>query len=151
MSFLSAIPIIGDLFKGATNLVSEAITDKDKKLEIEGQLKRLRIETENKLLEMNHEQTMGQIDIAKLNAKSNDSYVRRARPTILWICACGFGYNFVVHPLLLWAWAFLPVYYPELKGVAPPPALSMTEIMPVLLGILGLSGMRSYERKNGKA
>lgn len=151
MSILSAIPIIGDIFKGTKDLISEAITDKDKKNEIQGKLNLLHAQTEKEILEMNHQQTMAQTDIAKFQAKSNDAYVRRARPTILWICAAGFAYTFLIHPLLLWAWVFLPVYFPELEGVKPPPNLSMSEMMPVLLGMLGLSGMRSYERRHGKA
>jgi hypothetical protein len=151
MSFLSAIPIIGKAIDSIFGTLDKTIEDKDLKNKMKNEIRKIQLETENKLLEMNHEQTMGQVEIAKLEAKSNDAYVRRARPTILWICAAGMAYSWILHPLLVWAWAFMPVYIPELKGVNPPPNLSMMEMLPIIMGMLGLSGMRSFDKKNGKA
>ncbi len=70
-------------------------------------------------------------------------FVAGWRPAVGWICALAFGYHFIAHPLLIWCVA---VFLPEMT---PPPPLSLGELMPVLLGMLGLGGMRSYEKKNG--
>ena len=149
MGLLSAIPIIGNLIDGATKLISEVITDKDKKLELQNQLKTLQIATETKILEMEHEEKLAQVDVAKIEAASNDSYVRRARPTILWVCAAGLGYSFLLHPLLCWFLKVVVIWAPVAAQITPPPNLDMTQLFPILLGMLGLSGYRTIEKIKG--
>lgn len=149
MSFLNAIPLIGNIVNKAGDIISEAVTDKDKKIELENQLKTLQITSEAKLLEMEHDEKLAQVEVAKLNAKSNDSYVRRARPTILWICAIGLGYQWLLHPIMLWALSIAPIWYPEAVNITPPPTLNLTELSPILLGMLGLSTLRTTEKIKG--
>lgn len=64
------------------------------------------------------------------------------RPFIGWVCGLAFAYNFVALPLLTWVstiWQ-IPV---------PPSAFDLSLMMPVLLGMLGLGGMRSFEKSKG--
>jgi hypothetical protein len=49
MGWLEAIPIIGDLFKGTTDIIKEAVTDKDKQNEIIGNLEELKRQFEQAL------------------------------------------------------------------------------------------------------
>lgn len=149
MSFLSFLPIIGDLFKGAKDLISEAVVDKDKKLELENKIRVIELEATNKILEMEHDEKLAQVDVAKLEASSNDAYVRRARPTAMWVCCLGMGYSFLLHPLFCWGLKVLVIWYPEVSKIVPPPNLDMTTLMPILLGMLGLSGYRTMEKIKG--
>lgn len=149
--WLSAIPIIGDIIDGGTKIIQEMITDKDKALQAEVELRKLATAAELKILEMSHEEKLAQVEINKEAVKSNDAYVRRARPTILWICGAGMGYSFIIHPLFEWAMTIVGIWYPVALTVPIPPNLSMTEMLPILLGMLGLSGYRSYERVKGVA
>jgi len=84
-----------------------------------------------------------QADINVEEAKSQDKFVSRARPSIMWICAMAFAWTYVLQPFLVF---ILTAYGHPVDGL---PALNMSEMMPVLLGILGLGGMRSFEKYQG--
>ena len=85
---------------------------------------------------------MGQLEVNKVEAASSDPFVSRWRPFIGWVCGVAFAANFVLLPTarILAALAGTPL------DIAP---LDMGEMMPVLLGMLGLGGMRTYEKVAG--
>ena len=58
------------------------------------------------------------------------------RPATAWVCVAGFAVNFLISPLLA------PF------GIDVPQADTST-MLPVLMGMLGLGGMRSYEKTKG--
>lgn len=80
-------------------------------------------------------------------AQGNDRFSARWRPSVGWICAAGFAYQFVLAPILTWATNLTGV----LIGAAIPPAptLSINDLMVVLTGILGLGAFRTAERVTG--
>jgi len=86
----------------------------------------------------------GQLDINKAEAANPSVFVSGARPFILWVCGSGFAIQFVVGPLAEWGSALYghPVKFPQ---------MDMATLMPLLLGMLGLSGYRTIERVNGVA
>jgi len=145
MGFLSMIPIIGDLFKGAKDLVSEAITDKDKKLELEHKLKMLQLETENKILEMGHQEQLAQIDVNKEEAKADSLFISGWRPACGWCCVLALFYNFILYNFLLW---FIKV---QEINITPPPQIPSDLLYPLLFGMLGLVSARSLEKFKGVA
>lgn len=85
-----------------------------------------------------------QTDINKVEAASSDKYTSRARPTIMWICGIGLGVQFLISPFATWfaALAGHPITFP---------ALDMGTLLTLLLGMLGLGGMRTMEKLQGKA
>lgn len=85
-----------------------------------------------------------QADINDTEAASSDPFVSRWRPFIGWVCGAGFAWNFIGLPVARLAC--------DIAGhpVAISPA-DMSEMMPILLGMLGLGGMRTYEKLAGKA
>lgn len=86
----------------------------------------------------------GQIDINKAEAASPSVFVSGARPFIMWVC--GFG--------CAWNWVGLPVAKFALLSVGTMVAISpadLSEMMPLLLGMLGLGGLRTVEKLNGVA
>jgi len=86
----------------------------------------------------------GQLDINKEEAKSSSIFVSGARPFIMWVC--GFG--------CMWNWLLLPIVKVLLLlmditlQVSP---ADLSEMMPLLLGMLGLGGFRTIEKLNGVA
>ena len=82
-----------------------------------------------------HEIAKAQIEVNKLDAKG-DWFQSSWRPATAWICVCGFAVNFLISPL---AAPF---------GIIVPQADTST-MLPVLMGMLGLGGLRSYERIQG--
>ena len=79
-----------------------------------------------------HEVALAQIEVNKEEAKGN-WFQAGWRPACAWVCVAGFTVNFLVSPLA------------EPFGVIVPQA-DISTMMPVLLGMLGLAGARSFER-----
>lgn len=75
----------------------------------------------------------GQLDINKAEATNPSWFVAGWRPYIGWICGTGLGYQFLVYPVLI---AFLPKIQ----------QLDMGTLLTLLLGMLGLGGLRTYEK-----
>jgi len=82
-----------------------------------------------------------QAQINEQEAKHRTIFVAGWRPFIGWVCGFALAYNFVLRDLLVW-------YF----GVeSAPPALQMEHLMTVLIGMLGLGGMRTFEKFNNKS
>lgn len=83
----------------------------------------------------------GQTDTNKAEAGNQSIFVAGWRPFIGWICGCGFGVT-ILGPLLSWVAALAghPVAFP---------ALDTDALMTLLLGMLGLGGMRTAEKLKG--
>ena len=85
-----------------------------------------------------------QIEVNKEEAKSTSLFVSGWRPAVGWVCVTGMGFNFVCMPLGNFACALAGV------DISLPP-LNLSEMMPVLMGMLGLGAMRSFEKTKGVA
>lgn len=80
----------------------------------------------------------GQLDVNKAEAANSNWFVAGWRPYIGWICGTGLGYQFLVYPILV---AFVP------KVVQ----LDMGTLLTLLTGMLGIGGLRTFEKLNGVA
>jgi hypothetical protein len=120
--------ILGSLLGPATELLDKVIPDADEKN---------RIAFELSTLAERHAQELakGQLEINKAEAKGN-WFQSSWRPLAGYTCVLGLMVNFLIAPI---AAGF---------GVAIPQADSSV-MMPLLLGLLGLSGGRSFERVKG--
>ncbi len=89
-------------------------------------------------------QITGQMEINKVEAASSSLFVSGWRPSIGWICGAGFAVQFVIGPLAEWGAALAghPVKFPQ---------MDTGTMMPLLLGMLGLGGMRTAEKLADKA
>jgi len=86
----------------------------------------------------------GQIDINKIEAGSDNLFVSGARPFIMWVCGISFAWNFV--GLSIVKTIFAAFHNPIQLSPA-----DLAELTPVLFALLGLGGMRSYEKTKGVA
>ena len=89
-------------------------------------------------------QITGQMEINKVEAASSSLFVSGWRPGIGWVCGAGFAVQFVVGPLAEWGSALAghPVKFPQ---------MDTGTMMPLLLGMLGLGGLRTAEKLADKA
>lgn len=85
----------------------------------------------------------GQIDINKIEAASTNWYIAGARPFILWTCGFALAYVSIFDPMA----RFVSTVMFHYAGAFP--IIDTTITMQVLLGLLGLSGMRTYEKRTG--
>jgi len=86
---------------------------------------------------------LGQIEINKEEAKSEKWWKAGWRPFIGWTCGVALAAKFVLFPIL----QFLIIIF--MTNPVTLPVIGVGELMPVLLGMLGLGAMRSYEKKGG--
>lgn len=121
------IPIIGTLVGKALTIVDQFVPDKDKAADIKFELSKLYNDAELQL-------AMKQMEINIADAKKKNF---TWRDLVGYICAAALGFNFIVFPLIN---IFLQV---------PIPPLEMAQLMPILMGILGLGAARSFDKKNG--
>jgi hypothetical protein len=122
-----------------TGLLDKFVEDKDQKNALAHEIATL-------AEKQAHEAAMAQAQANTEQAKHPSLFVAGARPAIMWICAIAMAYHFIIQPFLLFGVLVAGVALP-----AEPPELDMGQLMPVLLGILGLGGMRSWEKVKGCA
>lgn len=102
-------------------------------------------ENEMKIFELVSKGNEKQAEINLEEAKSNDKFKSYWRPAIAWVCVSAFAWTYVIQPVATFAAGLFGVAVPEL------PRFDMGEMMPLLMGLLGLVGARSWDKKNGTA
>lgn len=80
-----------------------------------------------------------QTAINQQEAANPNLFVAGWRPFIGWVCGVAFAYHFIVQPLL----AFL---IDNAGGDVKLPVFDMSELSTVLMGLLGLGGLRTIEK-----
>ena len=120
-----------------TNLVGKFIEDKDQKNKLAHDLATLASRHAQELAK-------GQIEANTQQAKHPSLFVAGARPAIMWICALGLLTQFFIMPIAEWATA---IWMPDISL----PKLATGELMTLTLSLLGLGGMRSFEKTKGVA
>ena len=117
--------MIQSLIAPATKLLDKFIEDKDQKNELAHELA---------TMADNHAQELAlqQIEVLKADAKGN-WFQSSWRPLIGWISGISLGVNYIISPICA---GF---------GIIIPQA-DMSVMMPLLLGMLGMAGMRSYDK-----
>lgn len=80
-----------------------------------------------------------QSEINKMEAQHRSIFVAGWRPFIGWICGIALAYNFIIRDLIAWV-----------SPDAMPPAIQMDQLITILLGMLGLGGLRTFEKIKDK-
>ena len=119
-----------------SSLLDKVIPDADEK-------NRLAHEIATMAEKQAHEAAMAQVEVNKAEAQHKSIFVAGWRPMVGWTCAVALAYHFVLAPLILFGVGMSGVEIPDL------PAFDMDSLMTVLLGMLGLGGLRTYEKQKG--
>lgn len=137
-------PLIAALLPAITSILDKVIPDPQ--AAAEAKLRALEIAQKGDLAALDAEVrlALGQLEINKAEAQSSDWFRGGWRPAIGWLCAMGLGYTFLLQPLLPWTVSLTGTL------VAPLPTLDNEVLMTLLLGMLGLGGLRTVERVKGK-
>jgi len=92
-------------------------------------------EHQRALAELQQQIQLAQSEANRQASQHASVFVAGARPFILWVCGFAIAYKFVVRPIIaLWVDA------PDVDAAA---------LWPLLTGVLGLGGMRSWEKSKG--
>ena len=120
--------ILGSLLEPATKLLDKVIEDKDQKNALAHEIATMAERHAQELAQ-------GQLEVNKVEAASKSLFVAGWRPCIGCVCAIGLFYNTILSNILgIW------VDVPE---------IDTTLLVPVMMGMLGLGAMRSYEKVQG--
>lgn len=87
----------------------------------------------------------GQLQVNQAEAANPSLLVAGWRPAIGWICGGALAYTYLLYPLLVWAAA---IWWPNLT---PPKLGNDGMLYELLLGMLGLGGLRTFEKVKGVA
>ena len=84
----------------------------------------------------------GQLEVNKVEAAHKNMFVAGWRPAVGWICAFGMAGNFILIPMANFGLALA-------ESDITIPLIALSEMMPVLMGMLGLGAMRTVEKAKG--
>ena len=127
--------LLGSLIGPVTGLLDKFIEDKDTKNALAHEIATLS-------QKQAQEAMIAQLEVNKAEAAHKSLFVAGWRPFIGWVCGLGFFSNFIVIPVANFVLQLLsnPVIIPM---------IDTSQMMPVLMGMLGLAGARSYEKMKG--
>lgn len=132
-----------DLIVGPVmQIVNKLIPDPAQQAQFQLQLLQLQQNAEFKELDNQLALAQTQTNTNQAEAGNASLFVAGWRPFIGWICGGGLAWNFAGVPLLNAIMIIIghPVNIPE---------ADLSEMMPLLIGMLGLGSMRTYEKVNG--
>tara|TARA_R100001132_G_C3202665_1_gene49304 strand:- start:169 stop:570 length:402 start_codon:yes stop_codon:yes gene_type:complete len=115
----------------AGKVLDKFVEDKDLKTKLNAELK-------SQIVSLDLAQAQANIE----QAKHPSVFIAGARPAIMWICAFGLGWQFVLQPIALWG---LAVSSMDITL----PVIQTEGLMTLTLSLLGLGSMRSFEKFKG--
>ncbi len=133
---------LGSVFDFAKGVMERVFPDPAQRAQATLELTKLQQSGELQKLALDTQLLQGQIDINKVEAASTNWWIAGWRPTVGWICGLSLLYVSIIDPIA--RFIALTMGY---KGLFPVIDTSIT--LQVLLGLLGLAGMRSFERVKG--
>jgi len=126
--------VIQALIGPVTGLLDKFIEDKDQKARLAHDLATMADQHAQELAK-------GQMAINQVEAAHKSLFVSGWRPAVGWVCVLGMFGNFITIPFSNFVLALLGINIVI-------PLVPLETMMPVLMGMLGLGAMRSYEKKN---
>ena len=124
--------ILNSLIGPVTGLLDKFIEDKDKKNQIAYELSTMAEKHAQELAK-------GQIEVNKAEAAHKSLFVAGWRPAIGWVCVLGMAGNFITIPIT-------NIILELMGSGVTVPLIPTAEMMPILMGMLGLGAMRTVEK-----
>jgi hypothetical protein len=126
--------LLGSILDVGKTLLDRFVPDPQKKAEAEMELVRMAADGELK-------QVIAQLEINAREAAHPSIFVAGWRPFFGWAGGVGFLYATIAQPLLAWGAA--------VKGWPAPPSLNLDLLWVVITGMLGIGGLRTFEKAKG--
>ena len=126
--------MITSLIEPVTGLLDKFIPDADQKAKLAHEIATMGEKHAQQL-------SLAQIEVNKAEASSGSFFKGGWRPFVGWVCAVAFAYHFVIQPLLIFIFSYAGIEPPDL------PEFEMNTLLTVLGGLLGIGGLRTYEKQ----
>lgn len=128
------------LLSGVFKVIDKLIPDNEKKSQAQIEILKLTQESESKQLDAAVQLSNNQTEINKIDAASESFYKSGWRSSCGWICAFGLFYNYIFQPIA-------PAIFLILTNkIVTFPQIDVESIMALLLPLLGLASLRTYEK-----
>jgi hypothetical protein len=134
----ATLKALGPLVGGLSELIDDLFTTEEE-----------RAGARLKVLQLLSAERMAQMGVNAAEAKHKSLFVAGWRPMIGWIGAVALGWQYILLPVLSAALTGIAAYNGvsiDLSGLLQ---FNMTEMLPIILGMLGLGAARSYEKARG--
>ena len=126
--------MLQSLIGPVTKLLDKFIEDKDQKAKLAHEIATMSQKYAQEIAK-------GQLEVNKVEAAHKSLFVAGWRPAVGWVCVLGMFGNFITIPFSNFVLALLGIDIII-------PLVPLETMMPVLMGMLGLGAMRTYEKKN---
>ena len=128
MIWAPIIGIIGDV-------LDKVIPDNNAKAKAKADIEKALIDNASKI-------NLAQAETNKIEASHRSIWVAGWRPFLGWVAGFGFAWVFVIAPVAQWVCALLGIHIVL-------PVLHTDVMMELTIALLGLSGLRSWEKSKG--
>ena len=128
--------LVQTLVGPVTGILDKFIEDKDQKAKLAHEIATMSDKHAQEL-------ALAQVEVNKAEAASGSLFKGGLRPFVGWICGVALLYHFILSPLIIFIVALTGTKIPPL------PEFDMGSLMTVLLGMLGIGGLRTYEKQKG--
>jgi len=128
--------ILTSLIGPVSGILDKVIPDKDMKAKLAHELATMADTHAQQAL-------LAQLEINKAEAASGSVFKGGWRPFVGWVCGIALLYHFILSPLIIFSVTLTGIDIP------PIPEFDMGSLMTVLMGMLGLGGLRTYEKQKG--
>lgn len=92
---------------------------------------------------------LGQLRVNEKEAQHKSVFVAGWRPWIGWVGGMAMAWQFIVYPMLTWLWAIAQVKGWIPNDMPPPPVLETGPLFALITGMLGIGGLRTYDKSKG--
>ena len=89
-----------------------------------------------------HNANLAQIDVNKAEAASGSIFKGGWRPFVGWVCGVAMLYHFLLQPIIVFTLSAAGITFDL-------PEFDMGSLMTILMGLLGLGGLRTFEKHKG--
>lgn len=122
------LKMIDKLIEPVSDIIGKFVADKD-----------LKVRLDHELQTLFHQANLAQIEILKEDAKSTNWFQNSWRPFVGWTCGVAMAYHFILQPLLhtVLTASGVQVDLPDFE---------FSQLSTILMAMLGMSGLRSYEK-----
>ena len=123
--------ILDKLIAPVAGILEKFVADKDLKMQLQHEL-------ETAI----HSANLAQIEVNKAEAAHKSIFVAGWRPSVGWVCSLAMLYHFILAPMIQFGFA--------LGGIEQElPEFDFSQLSTVLMGMLGLGGLRTFEKMKG--
>ena len=123
---------IGSIIQSVGKIADDLVTSDEERARVELLLKQVEADL-----------VRGQLEVNKAESEHKSIFVAGWRPAIGWVGASAMAYQFLFYPLLTWVVALAG------SDVTPPSLGDTDALYPIILGMLGIGGMRSFDKSRG--